>query len=503
MSNGLKNLALPPRGGVPTRILTPLYGGNFTTEAAQQLPFVLPGELADPASLSILEPSPARVAPGCVHFGSCGGCHYQHADYPTQLALKHTILQNIFAESSLPALPQIQTVSANPWHYRNRIRVRIEPDASGELRAGYSLRATNDFLPITMCPIAAPLLWRAAEAIVNLAKTDPLAKRWLAITSELELFCNPDESRLQLQFFLRTGEAGKRESSSFSGLCDRINTALSTLAEPEKSSVSQTISVSEATSAFEHTSVSELVSVPNSTLPHRDEWESTNKTPVLTGASATLDPDLNRRARRLWAGTTWSAAGLNYPAAGRTYWLPRGAFFQVNRFLLDRLATLVTAKQSGDLAWDLFAGVGLFTRILADTFTHVIAVEGAEAAINSLQSAVKAQKGIEPIHSSTLDFLRARELQRERPSLVVLDPPRAGLGAEGAQILARIAPPQIVYVSCDPTTLARDLTILSKTYEVVSITLIDLFPQTFHLETLVHLKQRGASKTPRSGARPA
>jgi len=496
MTNRIKNLATPPPGGGVARIETPLYGGTFTTDTSTPLPFVLPGELVDPASLTILEPSPARVAPRCLHFGACGGCHYQHADYPTQLDLKRTILQNIFTEAALPNLPEIQTESADPWHYRNRIRLRIEPDATGELRAGYSLRGTNDFLSITMCPIAAPLLWRAAEAILRLAATDALAKRWLTITSELELFCTPDESRLQLQFFLRTGEAGKRESSSFPGLCDRINAAISV---PQPSSVSDSSSVSDK-------SVSDKSSVPHSSQPHRDEWDPTNpqpnQTPVLAGASATLDPDLNRRARRLWDGTTWSAAGLNYPAAGRHYWLPRGAFFQVNRFLLDRLAQLVTANQSGELAWDLFAGVGLFTRILADTFTHVVAVEGAEAAITSLQSATKAQKGIEPVHSATLDFLRARELQRERPSLVVLDPPRAGLGAEASQILARIAPPQIVYVSCDPTTLTRDLAILTTTYEITSITLIDLFPQTFHLETLVHLDLREASKTPRSGRRP-
>jgi len=228
--------------------------------------------------------------------------------------------------------------------------------------------------------------------------------------------------------------------------------------------------------------------VPHSSQPHRDEWDSPDSKPTqLTGAGATLDPELNRRARRLWQGTDWSAPGLNYPAAGRTYWLPRNAFFQVNRFLLDRQVHLVTANQSGTLAWDLYAGVGLFTRALAENFTQVVAVEGAEAAIASLQTAAKSQKGIEPVHSATLDFLRARELQRERPSLVVLDPPRAGLGVEAAAILARIAPGEIVYVSCDPTTLARDLAILTKTYKIASITLIDLFPQTFHLETIVHL----------------
>ena len=69
----------------------------------------------------------------------------------------------------------------------------------------------------------------------------------------------------------------------------------------------------------------------------------------------------------------------------------------------------------------------------------------------------------------------------------MLDPPRAGLGPDAAEILARIAVPQLVYVSCDPVTLARDLAIVTHAYRIVSIDLIDLFPQTFHMETVVHL----------------
>jgi 23S rRNA (uracil1939-C5)-methyltransferase len=96
---------------------------------------------------------------------------------------------------------------------------------------------------------------------------------------------------------------------------------------------------------------------------------------------------------------------------------------------------------------------------------------------------------VEPIHSSTLDFLRARVIEREHPSLIVCDPPRAGLGAEAARLLARIAAPEVVYVSCDPTTLARDLALLTeRTYTIESVTLIDLFPQTFHIETIVTLR---------------
>jgi 23S rRNA (uracil1939-C5)-methyltransferase len=419
-----------------TTIEQPRYGGDFTSSSGAVLPFVLPGEEVEVApELRLLQASPDRVVPGCVHFGACGGCQYQHAAYPAQLQLKRTILAELLNAAQLE-IPGIQTESGPEWHYRNRIRLRIEPSAEGAFRAGYSRRASNEFLPIAMCPIAAPLLWRAAETILRLSETDALLNRWLAVTSELELFCAPDETRLQLQFFLRSGEAAKRESSSFAGFCERIRATV----------------------------------------------------PELSGAGATLDPELNRRARRVWAGTAWGADGLLYPAAGREYWLARGAFFQVNRFLVDRLVELVTAGAQDELAWDLYAGVGLFSRALAESFAQVVAVEGAEAAMTSLNAAARTTRSLHHVHSPTVDFLRARSMERERPSLIVLDPPRAGIGLEAASLLNRIAAPALVYVSCDPTTLARDLGVLREKYSIASVCLIDLFPQTFHMETVVRLK---------------
>jgi 23S rRNA (uracil1939-C5)-methyltransferase len=447
-----------PTEPTPTRILTPLYGGTFTSDAGLSLPFVLPGELVQPApELRLLEASPDRATPACLHFGACGGCHYQHATYPAQRALKRQILADLLRSAGIADPPAIQVESAEPLGYRNRIRLRLEPGTDGVVRAGYSRRASNDFLPIRMCPIAAPALWHAAQTILTL-QTDPLVLRWLALTAELELFTPPDESKLQLQFFLRTPPP---HDLSFSHFCDRLRDA--------------------------------EIRVP----PLREAKVGPSKVdppklvpPELLGASATLDPELNRRTRRAWPGATWGAAGLNYPAADRPYWVPRGAFFQINRFLIDRLVALVTTGKSGSLAWDLYAGVGLFTRALVESFPHVVAVEGSEAAATAL-STHKSQNGkIEAVHAATLDFLRARSLQRERPDLIVLDPPRAGIGPEAAELLARIAARQIVYVSCDPTTLARDLAILAHTYRIQSIHLIDLFPQTFHLETIVHLERR-------------
>lgn len=213
--------------------------------------------------------------------------------------------------------------------------------------------------------------------------------------------------------------------------------------------------------------------------------------PELVGASAVLDPELSRRARRAWGGAEWGAAGISYTVAGRRYWVGRGAFFQVNRFLVDELVGLVCGGLGGKVAWDLFAGVGLFTRALAQKFESVVAVEGGEAAAAALAVVGKAENGIKAVRSSTLDFLREQEFQRDRPDVVVLDPPRAGLGAEGAGILARIGAEQVVYVSCDPVTLARDLAVLTReAYSIVRVDLVDLFPQTFHLETVVRLQRR-------------
>jgi 23S rRNA (uracil1939-C5)-methyltransferase len=416
---------------ISARILGPLYGGNFNSDNAGALPFVLPGEEVEVADGEVLvaHPSPDRVAAGCAHFGLCGGCQYQHADHAVQLALKGEILRGLL--TGLADLPKIGAHSAEEWHYRNRIRMRVERVADGEFRVGYSRRASNEFLPIRMCPIASPLLWRAAEALLA------LAGRWLPAIAEAEFFSTADESRLQLTLFLRTPEPALH-AAAFASLCGRLQAAI----------------------------------------------------PELAGAGAELDPELNRRWRRRWEPLAWGSPGLNYDVAGRAYWVSRGAFFQVNRFLIDRLVALVCAGQSGTLAWDLFAGVGLFTRALAESFDRVIAVEAGAAAAADLRIVGKRTPAIEAVHSATLDFLRAWELRRERPELIVLDPSRAGLGVEAATVLARINVPRIVYVSCDPVTLARDLAILTRGYRIERLNLVDLFPQTFHMETVVHLGRR-------------
>jgi 23S rRNA (uracil1939-C5)-methyltransferase len=191
----------------------------------------------------------------------------------------------------------------------------------------------------------------------------------------------------------------------------------------------------------------------------------------------------------------WGAPSLAYHAAGFDYRVDHGAFFQVNRWLVDGLTEAVASgrfarnadRQRSDLAWDLFAGVGLFARKLAEGFGRVIAVESAASATAALAANLRGTGG-SAVHATTLDFLRRNKT--DRPDLIVVDPPRAGLGTEITALLGGIGAPALTYVSCDPATLARDLrALLASGYAIESLTLADLFPQTFHLESVVHLRR--------------
>ena len=176
-------------------------------------------------------------------------------------------------------------------------------------------------------------------------------------------------------------------------------------------------------------------------------------------------------------------------AADATYRVGHLSFFQVNRFLVDELVREVAGGETtGRLALDLFAGVGLFSVPLAKHFQRVVAVESNPAAARDLESNASG-KG--PIEVRAADVERFLEKYKEKPDLILLDPPRAGLEPDAIRHLARIAPEHITYVSCEPPTLARDLAALNSAgYEISQVQLFDLFPQTFHIEALVRLIRR-------------
>ncbi len=175
---------------------------------------------------------------------------------------------------------------------------------------------------------------------------------------------------------------------------------------------------------------------------------------------------------------------------GFDYRVSLGSFFQVNRFLVDGLVDLVAANRAGGQAWDLYAGVGLFSRALTSSFERVIAVESSPPSVVDLRHNLIGTSH-RVVEAETAEFLKKQKPSSTPPDLVVLDPPRAGLGAAVTRDLARTRPAEIVYVSCDPSTLSRDLAALVQSgYDLRTITMVDLFPQTFHLESVSVLTRR-------------
>ena len=146
---------------------------------------------------------------------------------------------------------------------------------------------------------------------------------------------------------------------------------------------------------------------------------------------------------------------------------------------------VVTSGQGGKLALDLYAGGGFFSVPLAQKFEGVIAVEASTASQSDLRA--NAPENVTAIRASTEEFLRG-DARKQSADLIVVDPPRAGLGEKTSQILGRMSASRVTYVSCDPATLSRDMKVLVESgFRVEEVHLFDLFPQTYHLESVLHL----------------
>jgi 23S rRNA (uracil1939-C5)-methyltransferase len=165
----------------------------------------------------------------------------------------------------------------------------------------------------------------------------------------------------------------------------------------------------------------------------------------------------------------------------------RNSFFQVNRFLLDQLVAAALGDAQGSQAVDLYAGAGLFAKAMSTRFEKVVAVESGGSAVRDLEFNVPAVKAL---RMNAEDYLASLA---EPPDVIVADPPRTGLGKTAIRELIRLQAAAITLVSCDPATLARDLApLLQNGYRIARITVVDLFPRTFHLETVASLVRGSA-----------
>jgi len=420
-----------------------VYGGDGLAHADGNtvfVPYVLPGEEVRAATkskrkklvwaklLEVTSASAKREGARCPHFQTCGGCHYQHISATEQVRLKKEILRETLSRlGGIQWSGAIHEHSAEPYGYRNRAQWAVR-DANPRA-IGYFLPESSVIVPIDECPVLSPLLARTFGQLQELARSNRLPERAL----EIEAFADSADEKISLNVaFERFPRPAKELATAFREALPQLESLL--LAEESK-----------------------------------DRFE-------LTGP-----------------GYLFQEAG------GFRYRVSHLSFFQVNRFLVEDLLQAVIAGAKGETALDLYAGVGFFTLPLTRTFKRVVSVDANLAATRDLQVNAESTGLTIIAHSEHVEeFLRKTN---EKPDFVVLDPPRSGLGAEAAAKLAELGAAEIVYLSCDPSTLARDLAVLtgskrsgdattaSTRYEIVDMHLFDLFPQTYHIETLVRLRR--------------
>jgi len=420
-----------------------IYGGEGLAHADGStvfVPYVLPGEevranvksrkkkLVWAELLEVSSPAKERGKAKCGHFQKCGGCHYQHIPATEQLKLKKDILLETLSRlGGVTWDGAIVEHSAEPYGYRNRAQWAMR---SGMPRAlGYFLPESSVIVPIDECPVLSPRLAHTFAQLQDMARSGTLP----AGVQEIEAFADSADEKIALNVaFEKFPKPAAELASAFRTALPQIESLL--LLDQKK-----------------------------------DRFE-------LTGPGF-----------------------LTHEAGGYKYRVSHLSFFQVNRFMVEDLLKTVTANAHGALALDLYSGVGFFTLPLAKTFQKVVNVDANLAATRDLYAnAEMAGVTITAHNEHVEEFLRKTE---EKPDFVVLDPPRAGLGAEAAVKLAELGAKEIVYLSCDPSTLARDLAVLTGSqrkpkeitgpgirYEIAEMHLFDLFPQTFHIETLVRLR---------------
>ena len=476
------------------------------------VPFVIPGEQVEASPVEsrpgfvrakldkVLTTSPERSEPECPYFQNCGGCNYQHINYDAQLRYKAEILRETLRRTAKLELTQeIQVHPSQPWNYRNRTRMQVRH--APEFTLGYYRHNSHDMLAVETCPISSPLINQAIAAVWKLGRDGTVPRA----VHGLQFFANHDDTKLLVEAYVRPdGQADAVEALDFSPATRGAKT--SRALAPAKTGLKPGLKAPSKEAAFRRAEGRLLHPI---FIPMRgpQAHETLRMIPdiqpfaaalreallqlagvVVSPAPATEDESLQRApltSIHSQASQGFGDDSLLYHVAGHDYRVSGGSFFQTNRHLIDTLAQVVVASRTGRAALDLYAGAGLFTAQLARSFDTVLAVESSSPCFSDLRQNVPSN--VKCIRSTTEKFL-AERAPKLAPDLVVVDPPRAGLGEKTARALGRMTVPRVTFVSCDPATLARDLRVLLEfEFRVEQVHLLDMFPQTFHMETVLHL----------------
>ena len=361
--------------------------------------------------LEVLEPSPHRTEPPCPHFGTCGGCQWQHIEYETQVVFKRDILQDQLHRLGHFTDPPVTEVipSPDPWAYRNHLQLSTPVHRTGTPNEGLGFLDVSGMqvMPIEICFLPHPLVWEIVEMIEMERDRE-----------EGGVFLR----RLSLRAGIRTG--------------DRM-----------------------------------MVFETEGDIPPEIEVDVPISCVLLMEDGTPVN----------LIGRNW----LTEELAGRVFRISAGSFFQVNTPQAERLIEAVGKflnPQGNETLLDIYCGVGTFALSLADRVGRVIGIESYGPAVTDARANAHQGEPVEFIEGRAEEVLAQLDLPLDA---VIVDPPRAGCGNQVLRELIRLSSPRLIYVSCDPATLARDARRLAEAgYRLEAVQPVDMFPQTYHIESV-------------------
>ena len=462
---------IKPRPGttIDLPVSTLAFGGQGIGRLDDFVVFVdgaVPGDLArvvltkvkrrfaEARLVELLEPSPDRLAALCPHFGGCGGCRWQSLAYPVQLKYKEQQVRD-----SLERLGDIHDFELlpirgmdDPWRYRNKVEFSVGKAADGTTLVGFHPPGRWDtVLPLDDCR----LLPETMETVRAVTQT------WLVETG-----MQPWEPR------------------TLRGMVQHLT-------------IRQAYGTGEILAALTTTAAE---------LPHAAALADrlVSAVPALVGLVHITHPAPHDRATPPGSRTIWGRPHLFEDLDGLRLKISLDAFFQTNTRMtqvLYEVAAATAGLARGDTVWDLYSGIGSIGLYLARA-AHVnvlgveivrSAVEDAveNAALNGLAGSATFLPGdARVVLKELLEGRRELPAGLEHPDVIVVDPPRAGLAQKVVARVAAAAPARIVYVSCNPSTLAPNAAQLRELgYRLTRVTPVDMFPHTPHIEAVALLER--------------
>lgn len=445
-----------------------LSGESTPQKKEAEIPFTCPGDVVTAQLgqkkkgirqgnlLEIITPSPDRIAARCLHFSVCGGCRLQHLSYENQLIFKENFVRTLFAPWAENAqfFPIIGAES--PWTYRNKMEFSFSQNKSGDPFLGLMM-ARGRVVDLQECHLVNEWFVTALDAVRNWWKST-------AITAY-----NPYKDTGSL----RTLTVREGLSSG-----DRF-VFLTVSGNPDYA-----LHKNDLHSFVEALTLAITPTTPGSKL----------------GISLRIQQAIKGQPTQFFemplAGPDYVRETLQVGSTTLDFQISPVAFFQPNPKQAEKLfsrAIEMADLKNDAVVYDLFCGTGTLGICAAPHAKQVVGIEWipeavydarANAAANGLENTTFLEGDVHTLLREIIDTSRFPS-----PDLVFVDPPRAGLGEKALATLLEIAPPTIVYISCNPKTQAEDVKVLSQKYQVVEVQPVDQFPQTPHIENIVLLKR--------------